>query len=202
MNKNKWYALVGLALAVPASSFGQIFNGGFEAVNLAGANSSGPNYWTFNNGNTDLDDWNIGAVSVDIVDSGYQVHSGNYALDLVGTPGPGEISQTLALTSGQEYVVSFWAYATGDPINMVLDTEAIGSGSAVYAITQGSWNQYTFAFTAGSSAVDLIFASDAGNTTNGNLFLDDVSIEAVPEPASMLVLGCAAMIAARRKKKA
>jgi hypothetical protein len=202
MNKNKWYALLGLSLVVPASAFGQIANGGFETVSLGGADISGPGYWTFNNGNASISDWTIGAVSVDVVDAGYPVHSGNYALDLVGTPGPGMITQTLSLVSGQDYVVSFWAYSTGNPINMVLDTDAVGSSSSMYSITQGSWNEYTFAFTAASSSVDLIFASDAGNTTNGNLFVDDVSIEAVPEPASMVVLGGAALFAARRKKKA
>ncbi|MFM9872716.1 MAG: DUF642 domain-containing protein [Fimbriimonadaceae bacterium] len=201
MNKQKWYALAGLALAIPSSAFGQIANGGFETVALGGANGSGPGYWTFNNGNSNISDWSVGAISVDIVNSAYPVHSGVYALDLVGTPGPGEIRQTLALSSGQSYVVSFWAYSTGDPINMVLGTNAVGSGSSMYSITQGSWNQYTYAFTAASSSLDLIFASDATNTTNGNLFLDDISIEAVPEPASMVVLGGAALMSAIRRKR-
>lgn len=189
-------------LFVGAVSQAQVLNGGFESVSLPGADISGPGYWSYLAGNTSISNWTIGGNSVDIVDSTYPVHTGNYALDLAGTPGPGSITQALALTTGQLYEVTFWARSSGNPINMVLNTSAVGGGttSQTYSVASGSWNQYAFQFTAGSSSVDLSFATDPLNSTTGNLFLDDIAIEAVPEPMTMVVLAAAGLAAARRKR--
>jgi hypothetical protein len=201
MKQVKVGALIALCSVVSVAQ-AQVLNGGFENVNLGGADSSGPNYWTFTGGNTNISDWTVAAVSVDIVDSGYPVHSGNYALDLVGTPGPGEISQSVMLTAGQQYDLTFWAYSTGDPINMLLDVvDQANSNAFVFSITQGSWNQYTYSFTAGAASNLIKFKSDPGNTTNGNLFLDDIAVEAVPEPMTMIALAAGVSLAARRKRK-
>lgn len=197
---NKVIFIVG-ALSFSALSVGQVMNGGFESATLAGANGSGSGYWVFNAGNTSIDNWTIGGTSVDIVNASGFVHSGNFALDVVGSPGPGLVSQTLSLVNGQDYRVTFWAFATSVGVNQTLSVGA-NSTETIYTVAVGTYTQYTFDFTADSAAVDLKFASAANNTGNGTLMLDDIEIEAVPEPASMVLLAGGALVLARRRKKA
>ena len=47
----------------------------------------------------------LNATSVDVIYGAYGAISGN-SIDMLGTPGPGSISQTLATTVGQSYLVS------------------------------------------------------------------------------------------------
>ena len=210
MINRKWIgiALAGasvLGLSGFAGAVQLVTNGGFETVATGGANSSGTGYWVFNAGNTSITSWTIGPVSVDIVNSTYPVYAGTYALDLVGSPGPGEISQTLATSTGLTHTVNFKARYTGAAINRTINV-TLGASTQTVTLLAGSsssWEDVTvsFASVVGSSNTFKL-ASDPLNTANGNTFIDDVTVTPVPEPFTMALAGCALAAAVRRRRSA
>lgn len=201
-------SLVALTVLAVASQANLISNGGFEAFNTSAADGGGigPGYFTYNAGNTSLNDWTIGGTSIDVVTVPpgiYPIFADNASLDLLGTPGPGSISQAITTVVGQQYDVSFWAQATGAAINQTVNLNAIGAAtqSTSFTVSLGTWTQYSWSFVADSTSTTISFASDPLNTGTGNTFIDNV--EAVPEPMSMAVLGLGlAALARRRARKA
>lgn len=190
-----------LLVCAGVASANLVTNGGFESYNTGLATSSGTysggNYYVFPGANLGINSWTISATSVDIVESGVgvDVNSGLAALDLVGTPGPGGVEQSLATMAGGTYSVSFWAKGTGGLNNIV--NLSLGADVRTVNIT-GTWAQYTETFTGVVGSDLLKFYSDPANNGNGNTFIDD--IEAVPEPATMTLLALGALAARRRKK--
>lgn len=121
-------AAVGLMGASSSAQAFLVSNGGFElndktvATNGVGGTSYGPGlFWVRTPGSQGIDDWTVTATSVDIVNGG-DVFAGSQALDLVGTPGPGGVSQVLATGATGSYTVSFWAKGTGGLNNEVYVT--------------------------------------------------------------------------------
>ena len=112
-------------VALAGLGHAQVLNGGFESFDASAADGSGAGYWIYNAGNTGIDNWAVGGTSVDTVSVASLVHSGTYALDLAGTPGPGSVTQTLAVTNGLTYRVYFWARGGGG-VNNDLDVSAQG----------------------------------------------------------------------------
>jgi hypothetical protein len=170
-----------------------VSNGGFELNDYPGTG-----YKVYNAGDAGINDWTVGATSVDIVGTGYAPNSGSYALDLVGSPGPGSVSQALVTTPSSLYTVSFYARSTGglnDEINV-----SLGATTAQFFATS-VWQQYSFVATTWSAAETLQIWSNPNNNSTGNTFIDDVSVEAVPEPATMAVLGLGLAAAARKRRK-
>lgn len=53
----------------------------------------------------------------------------------------------------------------------------------------------------GTGAVNQIRLNSGFSSTNYETWIDDVSVEAVPEPASLLVLGAGALALLRRRKR-
>ncbi len=183
------------AIAVGAgASANLVSNGGFEANNYPGTA-----YKTYNVGDTGINNWMVGAKSVDIVGTSYSPLSGSYALDLVGSPGPGQVSQALVTNPGGQYTVSFWARHTGGSINSEVNA-SLAATTQQFNVTT-SWAQYSFVATANSLAENISIWSNPNNSSNGNTFIDDVSVEAVPEPATMAVLGLGLAAAARKRRK-
>lgn len=119
-------SLVAIAAMAVASQANLFSNGGFEAYSTSAADGGGigPGYFTYNAGNAGLNDWTIGGTSVDIVTVPpgiYPIFAGNASLDLLGTPGPGSISQSITTVVGQSYDISFWAQANAAGINQTVN---------------------------------------------------------------------------------
>lgn len=169
-------------------------NGGFDTY-------TGPafsNYTTLFNGDTSVTDWTVGLHSVDLVTSNYINISLPYAIDLAGTPGPGSISQTISVPNGY-YAVSFEGTSlfTGD-----LGTVVATFGATTHSfVMTGSIQTYSFIAPASGSST-LTLSTTLNNTTNGNIFVDNASVQAVPEPTTMAALGLGALGFLKRRRKA
>ena len=138
---------------------------------------------------------------------------GNY-VTLDGGWEPGFISQTISgLTINKQYQLSFqWAGAQmygydGDTTDEL--TVSLGSQSQVAGVlsipehTFSGWMTTTMVFTATANTETLTFANSAttGVGLPPFLLLDGVSLTAVPEPGSPLLLGAAAVFGLLRRRR-
>ncbi len=171
------------SLAAPQFAHANLLiNGGLEVT--SGQISADPSltpsggliYASNVNHSNALTGWTIGGASVDIVSTSYwQNTQGNYSVDLVGTPGPGSISQTVTgLTPGTSYLLTF-DFAI-NPENLdneagstkIMQVTATNTDLAptLFSGTAGSatklnmdWVHETLAFTANASNVTLTMAA-------------------------------------------
>ncbi|RYG31970.1 DUF642 domain-containing protein, partial [bacterium] len=169
-------ALSGFLVLSGVASANLVTNGGFETNTWGGTS-----YYLANAGDTSITSWAVSQNSVDIVGTDYSPYDGSFAVDLAGTPGPGTISQSVGGTSAGSYAVSFWGRKssgnTGTDGEVTVD---FGSSSATVALTD-TWTQYSFTMTGDLGSTTLSLATNPTNTSFGNLFVDNVSVEAVPE---------------------
>lgn len=197
----------GLAIAiVGAASLGHanlLVNGSFELGTDPGTFS------TVGVGGTDITGWDVVTENVDYIGSYWQASDGVRSVDLNGSNGSnpkGAIAQTFATTAGTLYKLTL-DYA-GNP-----DGEPPIKG--LYASVDGNYGTLSFDVTGKSlsnmgwlSAIGYWVADDSSATLElGSLYdgyfgpaIDNVSVEAVPEPATMAVLALGAGIAARKRR--
>jgi choice-of-anchor C domain-containing protein len=206
MKFQKIASLTALTLAALASNAQAelVKNGSFEQYSNGGVSG----YQVIYAGSTALTDWTIGATSIDIINGNYGAVSGN-SIDMLGSPGPGSLSQILATVIGQTYQLQFDLSSNrggdNDAAGKALTVSALGGGSAqtFSALTPGIFHQ-SYSFTANTASTLLSFSN--GTSGYSGAVLDNVSVTAVPEPetyAMMLAgLGLMGTIARRRKQKA
>jgi hypothetical protein len=120
-------------------------------------------------------------------------HTGNQLAYLDGNLGFNTLSQTIPTTPGLAYMISLWV-ADSNPnlLQIAFAGQSLFNGTAPASgggFPATGWVQETFIATATSTTSTL---SISGQWTGGTgTVLDDVSVQVVPEPASVSLLCCA-----------
>ena len=216
-------ALAASLISGAASAAHTIVNGSFESTPTP-VNG----FTVFGNG-ANIGGWIVTGDTSNAVlsiDTGYQeagvafpAQDGRVHLDLTGAGNTGAngVYQDVATVSGRTYEVTFWlGNATGDGtgnsgayvLSSSLNLAITGAGATNYVngtVTAGTvnWGQYTRRFTATGATTRLQFTN---TTPVGDNFtgLDNVSLAAVPEPASwgLMILGFGLVGGAMRRRSA
>jgi choice-of-anchor C domain-containing protein len=200
-----------MVAAAPASA-NIVTNGSFEAT-LAYPHPGG-SFATLSAGSTAIEGWTVTGHSVDWIYDYWVPSDGSYSIDLNGLGLGGLTASTLLSTSvGQVYRVSFDMAGNTDglpqtktllvtvdsflPVSFTFDT-------AGKSRTNMGWVTNTFTFTATSTTTSLSFASGSGGPDPFyGAALDNVRVDPVPEPGTLLLLGGGlSALALRRRRKA
>lgn len=161
----------------------QISNGSFE---------SGLTNWSFANPNA-------GATYGLATDT---AHTGSNSAHFGPATGPSSLTQSIALPAG-DYQLSFWVLNYGvDNDNLLVTTsDGINSspiyGGGIVATGLESWELITQPFSLAAPASSITFA---GFDNNAAFYIDDISLTAVPAPASFASAALAAALLRRRRR--
>ncbi|KRB41983.1 choice-of-anchor C family PEP-CTERM protein [Phenylobacterium sp. Root700] len=194
-----------ILVAGSAANAATVVNGSFEDGVNPGV------FTTLGNNSTAVDGWLVRGAGVDYVGSYWQAKGGVRSIDLSALLG-GTIQQTIAVTVGKTYKVSFWLAGNPDGGlgNKLVATSVSGDQTNDFEFLVGAgnthsdmgWKEYSYTFTAYDPTATLAFNSKT-NTPYGPA-LDNVSISAVPEPATwaMMIIGfSSAGVAIRRRRR-
>jgi hypothetical protein len=209
---------------VPSSSpsCGSMFNTqcqGFYSHDQVSPPSGGPfdigGWWVIGKGGKD------GVAVIMQLGNGYTENSlhfdaqdGNQSLDLTGegNQGANGVKQSVSTIIGMPYVLSFYVgrqdplapgYEIGpSALDLILNQDAPISFIATDTLANDiAWTQFTFGFTATTAFTTFAFlnATGVGNNFAG---LDNVDLEAIPEPGTLALfgLGFGALLLLRRRK--
>jgi hypothetical protein len=177
-------AVAALSVAYPAKA-NLITNGGFETGDFTGWTVSGPQAFVGGSAN------------------GISPHSGNFQA-VFSFAGPADLSQSVATTPGQSYMIDFFAATNSfGPFSATMAVNWGGSTVFSHLFTSATgYTEFTFTETASASSTLLDFALTG---TFGDFVFDDISVNAVgavPDGGTTVsLLGCALLgLAALRRR--
>jgi hypothetical protein len=187
-----------LALAQPASA-GVIFFDDFSVGNGGGGSNLVPSGWYVTPGSGTVEV--VGPTFFGFLCAGGP--SPSHCVDLDGSTGnAGILNRDFALGAGQ-YVVSFWyrGNARGGTDDFTVGFGGFASYPFSGILAATGWTQFSFLVTVPSAqSVTLSFANAGGD--NIGILLDNVQIDAVPEPGTLLLIGSGLTgLALRRRRR-
>jgi hypothetical protein len=195
-----------------------IVNGSFELPPVA--NPIG--YDTYGTGSLAIPGWTvIGPPNTEVAivkgsftspPFSFPAEDGAQWLDLTGATSNSTegVQQSVATSTFQKYILSFWiGNVSGGPFGTTSTVEVDVNGFPAAVLPNGSgtttltWQLFTLPIVAIGPSTTIAFKNLDPSTDNSN-GLDNVSLEAVPEPATLLLLGTgtAALRLVRRRKGA
>ncbi|NNM88506.1 MAG: PEP-CTERM sorting domain-containing protein [Phycisphaerae bacterium] len=196
---------------------GLVTNSGFESnpVSTNGftaytAGSTAITGWTVDP-TTAADNGGVQLLGIHFNGSGYGIqfapqNQGQILQLTNSTTAAGGVQQTLATVTGQQYSISLDLAARYYTGTSAIALGTLDFGGTLFNLTgTGAFNRYTFTTTATSSSTLLdIYGLNAAGTNVHSALIDNVSVVAVPEPASMAILaiGGAGLLLVRRRKQA
>jgi hypothetical protein len=170
-------------LAATPADANQLINGSFEDDPLA-------------LGVTTLTGWSVLDGTVDVgpsMDIELLAKDGDQYLETVGTPGHATVAQSFSTVPGQLYAFTGWIAhhpGIGDSTaiaDVYIDDVWIGDLS--HSGTFSEWRPFEHQFTATSATTELKLQDVTFLYDFGGLFLDNLAINAVPEPSSLALTG-------------
>jgi choice-of-anchor C domain-containing protein len=206
--------------AAPAQAANLLTNGGFEAPAIGGF------FQNFGSGSTAITGWTVDQLNagenVDIVNGLFTpggpspAFEGSQFLDLVGFGTLGSIFQSFTTVAGQSYTLNF-AYShnlfggdlSADAVVGLANGGALGSAIVQTGFSHSSgtatnldWRNFSLGFVAAGTQTTLVFLSGTGGN-NAGVLLDNVSVNAVPEPAAwaLMIVGFGLVGGAIRRRK-
>ena len=164
-----------IVFSVQLASANLITNGGFESGSLTGWSCTG----------TDL------CTASPSESAPYTAYEGSYYLLGYDNEGYATLSQTFATVIGASYDFSFFSKEAYQNAGNLLSYKFSGFADAVSVPITTVWTNTSgiFIATAATTTIEFYFATVRGS---GTIHLDDISVDrstAVPEPATMFLVG-------------
>lgn len=203
---------LGLLAGVSIAEANLITNGSFESGSFPGSTP----FVTVGPGSDIIDGWSVIDGSIDWINTYWQASDGTKSIDLAGNHQHGLIVGTAFDTvAGQTYRVQFDMAGNPDrPYNKSLVSVSTGDAITTHAFTfeqagnthqDMGWVTQYFDFMAISDSAELFFG-DITNELNPDeawgAALDNVRVDAVPEPSTFLLLGAGLAALCFRRRKA
>jgi choice-of-anchor C domain-containing protein len=187
------FAVLALFLPVPVSALPILVNGSFESgpviapfedINIAG-------------GSTAITGWTVTGNVIDYLGPPWDVTDGERGIDLDGNDGIGGIEQTFATVPGQPYFLRFDLSGNphGTPLEKLMRLDIAGLTQTYSHDSSGQtrdallWQAITVLFVASDSTSTVAFTSLSPADNSFGALIDNVRIDPVPEPATLLLVG-------------